>query len=104
MRLDCSCCHARDFRNLVNGIAVDELQCDTGALLVAKSPKGIVDVKLHVGIAIVCVMAYGFRRVDVVGRAQPSVIIVEHIAGYAVEPCGECSLPAKLPDVDIGLE
>ena len=99
MRLHRALRHARYCGDAFDGIAVDELQRDACAFGVGQTGESAVDIHPERLVGAGCGRAH---CVEVVGRrAQPAPIVVEHVVGYAEEPCGERRRAAKRPDAGI---
>ena len=99
MRLHRALRHARYCGDAFDWIAVDELQRDACALSVGQTGESTIDIHPERPVGTGC---SGARCVEVVGRrAQPAPIVVEHVVGYAEEPCGERRRAAKRPDAGI---
>ena len=93
-----------DLADLIDGIAVDELQRDAGAVVRLQQGQCGVDIHFQVGIARGCGLSEYSRRVDVVGLLPGPYVVVEDIIGNSHQPCGEAGKAPELRDVRIGLD
>lgn len=103
MRLDGADRHSRYLGYAFYGIAVDELQRHAGAFLVGKSGERSVDVHLHALFAVGGASVSHSRTVRIGGGTLSAVMVVEHVAGYTIQPSGERRRTLKLVYVGVSL-
>lgn len=103
MRLDGADRHSRYLGYAFYGIAVDELQRHAGAFLFGKSGERSVNVHLHALFAVVGASVSHSRTVRIGGGTLSAVMVVEHVAGYTIQPSGERRRTLKLVYVGVSL-
>ena len=97
--------NACDLADLVDGIAVDELQCDTGAFVRLQEGQRCVDIHLQIGISIRRSLSERrYRSIDIFRLLSCPYIVVEDVIGNTHQPGGEAGEATELRNVQIGID